>query len=265
MKLVWLTDIHLNFVTNEEITTLCKEIEQTNADAVLLGGDISEAPDLVACLEGLDDRLRRPIYYVLGNHDYYRGGIDQVREAVKALGRTRANLHWLPSESIVALTTNSGLVGHDGWSDARVGNYETSPLLLNDYRLIADFVDLDRQARRAKLEFLGDEAASHLRAVLPEALDRFSEVVVLTHVPPFREACAHSGRFDWDDWLPHFTCKAMGDVILEAAARHPERRLLVLCGHVHGSNNVMIRPNLQVITGAAEYRKPALQGMISVD
>jgi hypothetical protein len=29
---------------------------------------------------------------------------------------------------------------------------------------------------------------------LPAALGRFRHVVVLTHVPPFREACWHEGR-----------------------------------------------------------------------
>lgn len=40
------------------------------------------------------------------------------------------------------------------------------------------------------------------------------------HVPPFREASWHQGRISDDDWLPHFTCKAVGDVLREAMVAH---------------------------------------------
>ncbi|MBY0397283.1 MAG: metallophosphoesterase [Thermoleophilia bacterium] len=265
MRLAWLTDIHLNFVDAGQVDALCREIEATGADAVLLGGDIAEAEDLIGHLEGLDDRLARPIYHVLGNHDYYRGAIGAVRAEVSALATRRPRVRWLPAEGVVPLTGSTALVGHDGWSDARIGDYAASPLVLNDYRLIDDLKDLDPTARRVRLETLGDEAAAHLRATLPAALERFERVLVLTHVPPFREACKHPGRFAWDDWLPHFTCKAMGDALVEAAEAFPDRALMVLCGHVHSSHDVTIRPNLRVLTGGAAYGKPGIEGVLTID
>jgi 3',5'-cyclic-AMP phosphodiesterase len=63
---------------------------------------------------------------------------------------------------------------------------------------------------------LGDESAVHFRKVLPDALRLFRHVVVLTHIPPFREACWHEGAISNDNWLPHCTCKAAGDAIAEA-------------------------------------------------
>ncbi|MGE3819666.1 MAG: metallophosphoesterase, partial [Isosphaeraceae bacterium] len=236
MKLAWLTDIHLNFVTSEVIESLCRDVVATRAEAVLLGGDIAEAPDVTSHLETLAARIQRPIYFVLGNHDFYRGGIESVRESIQALVRRHRGLFWLPDRGVVPLTERTALVGHDGWADGRIGDYERSPLILNDYRLIKEFKDLEETPRRDKLEALGDEAADHLRAVLPLALERFQHVLVLTHVPPFREACAHPGRFSWDDWLPHFTCKAMGDALLEAADAFSERHVTVYCGHVHNDN-----------------------------
>ena len=62
---------------------------------------------------------------------------------------------------------------------------------------------------------------------------RFQHIMVLTHVPPFREACWHEGRISDDNWLPHFTCKAVGDVLIEAMAANPDHRMTVLCGHTH--------------------------------
>ena len=86
---------------------------------------------------------------------------------------------------------------------------------MNDYRLIAELTGLDKRARWEVLKTLGDEAAAHMRRVLPLALEQFREVVLLTHVPPFREACWHDGRSSDDEWAPHFTCQAMGEAILE--------------------------------------------------
>ncbi|WP_437759864.1 hypothetical protein [Sorangium sp. So ce1389] len=66
-----------------------------------------------------------------------------------------------------------------------------------------------------------------------------------------------------DDWLPHFTCKAAGKAIREAAEQHPERRIEVLCGHTHGAGVAEILPNLLVRTGGAEYGEPAVQCVIA--
>jgi hypothetical protein len=55
--LVWLTDLHLNFVTSRAIDDLCAAALDTGANVVLLGGDIGEAPDVVAKLKTLDRLL----------------------------------------------------------------------------------------------------------------------------------------------------------------------------------------------------------------
>ena len=106
------------------------------------------------------------------------------------------------------------LAAYDGWGDGRLGDYRSSDVELNDFRLIEEFYE-DPAQQLAKLHVLGDEAAAHFRGVLPEALSRFRQVVVLTHVPPFRESCWHEGNISDDKWLPFFTCKAVGDVLHE--------------------------------------------------
>jgi hypothetical protein len=114
----------------------------------------------------------------------------------------------------------------------------------------------DPDARLEKLNALGDEAAASVARVLPEALDRFESVVFLTHVPPFEAACRHEGRISDKDWLPHFTCKAVGDVLVRRMRERPDRRLTVLCGHTHGNGVARILPNLEVRTGGARPRQP---------
>ena len=80
MKLVWLTDIHLNFINSGELDNFCNKITSIHPDGVLIGGDIGEAPSLTNLLITLEQKLRCPIYFVLGNHDYYHGSICDVRE-----------------------------------------------------------------------------------------------------------------------------------------------------------------------------------------
>jgi predicted phosphohydrolase len=264
-RLAWLTDIHLNFVPESRLDTLCRAIREVDADAVLLGGDIGEAPDVEEYLEALDARLGLPILFVLGNHDYYRGSISRVRAGIAALCDRLPRLVYLGQAGIVALTEETGLVGHDGWADGRLGDYARSEVLLNDYLLIEELSGLDKGDRLERLHALGDEAAAHFRALLPGALERFRCLIVLTHVPPFREACWHRGRVSDDEWLPQFSCKAVGEVLAEAMAAHPECEMTVLCGLTHSSGEAEILPNLHVLTGGAEYDGPQLQRMLVVE
>lgn len=101
--------------------------------------------------------------------------------------------------------------------------------------------------------------------MLPQACERSKKVIVLTHVPPFREATWHEGHVSNDDWLPYFSCKAVGDVLVKVMESRPDCHLTVLCGHTHGGGVATILPNLQVITGAAVYGHPKIQQMIEVE
>src|SRR3954454_15564402 len=143
-RLAWLTDIHLNFVPESRLDALCRAIREAGADAVLLGGDIAEAPDVAESLEDLDARLGLPIHFVLGNHDYYRGAISRVRSGIATLCARSARLVYLARAGVVALTEETGLVGHDGWADGRLGDYACSEVLLNDYVLIEELSGLDK-------------------------------------------------------------------------------------------------------------------------
>jgi hypothetical protein len=47
MKLTWVTDIHLNFIDENEREKFYQEIVNSACDGVLISGDIAEAPCLV--------------------------------------------------------------------------------------------------------------------------------------------------------------------------------------------------------------------------
>lgn len=266
MKLCWATDIHLNFLETEGLARLwCQgQLLRGDPDAVVITGDIAEAEDVEGWLVLLEEELQRPVYFVLGNHDFYRGRIAEVRARMRALSERSEHLQWMNSAGVVPLTERTALIGHDGWSDARCGDFHGSTIRLNDYRLIEDLADLTGEALEQKLNALGDEAAAHVAAALDEALARFEQVVLLIHPPPFQEACWHEDRTSDDNWAPHMTCKAVGDVLLERMASRPERTLTVLAGHTHSAGETWVLPNLHVRTGRAEYGAPEVQTSILV-
>jgi 3',5'-cyclic-AMP phosphodiesterase len=262
-RLAWLTDIHLNFLHQAGLKAFFTSLPEV--DAFVITGDIGEAHDVAAHLRSFADR--GPVYFVLGNHDFYRGSIAGVREEVRGLCRDVPGLRWMPDAGVVPLTESTCVVGHDGWGDGRLGDYHGSDVMLNDFGLIEEFGGFgeDPAERLTKLHALGDEAAEHLRTTLPDALERFRHVVVLTHVPPFRESCWHEGAVSNDNWLPFFTCKAAGDALRDAMASAPHRRMTVLCGHAHGAGEVQILPNLRVLTGGAVYGEPRVQRVLEVE
>ena len=263
-RFAWCTDIHLNFAKPDALSEFLDRLCAADPDLVLIGGDIAEATDVVQFLELIDRHLQRPVYFVLGNHDFYFGSIRCVRADVRAMCARRDHLVYLTDAGVIALTEQVALVGHDGWADARIGNYERSMIMMNDYKLIQELAGVNKEQRWPLLQALGDEAAAVIRRVLPEALERHASVYLLTHVPPLREACWYNGAISNDEWAPHFTCKAVGDAILEIMPDYPQRHLTVLCGHTHGSGEAHPLPNVWIYTGAAVYGFPAVNRVITV-
>jgi len=229
-RVVWLTDLHLNFLEARQTEEFLARVASQRPNAVLIGGDIAEAPSVAGHLEHIATRLACPIYFVLGNHDFYFGSIERVRRAVQELCARHAHLTYLTSAGAISLSARTGLCGDDGWADARLGDYERSLVMMNDYRLIEELAGVSKRDRWPMLKAMGDEAARHVEAVLAQALAGHEEVFFLTHVPPLREACWYQGQISNDEWLPHFTCLAVGEAILRIMRDHPRHRLTVLCG-----------------------------------
>jgi Icc protein len=275
MRVAWLTDLHLEFVDRPEIDALAERVRDARVDAALIGGDTAHAADVVEHLELLGMLLHVPIFFVLGNHDYYGGSIAAVRAKIADLVNRRPNLTWLTAVGPVPLTAETALIGDDGWGDGGFGDALGTPVVLNDFLLIgelrvADPVELVEQRTGTRerllvaLRQLGEESAAHLRAALTQALQSHRNVVALMHVPPFREAAWYEGRISDDRWLPFFACKAAGIVLRDIMAAHPTCHLTVLCGHTHGAGRCRVLPNLEVLTGGAEYGRPAIQEIIDI-
>ncbi len=265
MKLVWLTDIHLNFLDECRREQFYQSIT-SECDGIVISGDIAEATTVVKILEEMAAHIKKPIYFVLGNHDYYRGQIDVVRDSIRMVTNNHPYLFWLEACEPIHLDKDILLVGADGWADGRYGDYSNSHVNLNDSRLIADLYQqriLSRFQLLEKMQQLADEDAKNLYTKLKLAASHNpSKLIVITHVPPFRETAMHEGKISDDDFLPFLSSKATGDVLLNFAKEQPSMEVLVLCGHSHDECKYSPLDNLTVYVGKAEYNQPSIQGVI---
>lgn len=263
-RLAWATDIHFDHAEPGAKVAFLAALQHSDAEALCLTGDLSEAPQLTAHLQEIAEAFARPVYFVLGNHDYYHGSLTAVRAEMQALSQQSEWLRWLPACGLIPLNDQTVLLGHDGWGDGRYGNLAQSWIKMTDFRLIADFVAAGEAGREALLNQLGDQGAEHLARFLPEALSQFEQVVVLMHAPPLRESCLYGTDIADDNWAPYFACKAMGDVLLDHAARYPTRQLTVLAGHTHNVCDILPLPNLRIRVGAASYGQPGLSDTLNL-
>jgi predicted phosphohydrolase len=263
VRLAWLTDLHLDFLSAQELEAFLLRVRNRGAGALLVGGDISHAARLRADLLRLREAAGKPVYFVLGNHDYYGSSIHWVHAEVLDLCETYPDLHWLSDSDVVELSPAAALIGDGGWGDMRFGDVDRA-VALNDEYHIDELKVASRTLLMERLQQLAGWSASHIRRVLTDAVARYEEVILLTHVPPFREACWHEGMISDDEWLPRFTCAAVGDAVREIMADHPDRRLTVYCGHSHGEGYAEIDGNIFVWTGGAEYGAPKVQRVIEV-
>ncbi len=205
-----------------------------------------------------------PIYFVLGNHDYYESSIRKVNNDIAKLTTTSEHLCWLSQSGPIELTSDACLIGHEGTADGRLGDPEGSSIELNDYRLIEELRQPSKASRLRVQRILGDAAACSIKQQLDAVENRYKNIHVALHVPPFPEACWHEGQNTDDKFLPHFGCRATGDVLRDFALRNPNANLTVYCGHTHSGGYVEILPNLQAYTAGAEYKKPAIARIIDL-
>lgn len=265
MRAVWLSDIHLNLLSPVSMEKFFSLVRGSQADTILISGDIGEAARLEWYLRRMESRFECPVYFVLGNHDYYGSSFAEVRVVAQRLSAEKGRLHWLTAGGVVELTPTTGLVGHDSWADGRLGDYALSEVMLTDYVLIQDFNGLSKAERLIEMNARGDEAAAYCRTWLPRALDQYPNVFFLTHVPPFREACWHEGQLSDEHFLPHFACQVVGDVLVEVMRAYPTRQLTVLCGHTHSPGTAQVLDNLRVLSAQAEYGVPHIQQIFELE
>jgi Icc-related predicted phosphoesterase len=269
-QLVHLTDIHLNFCHPIKISNFAGKILGEKPDAVVITGDISEAPSLVGHLLDLKSFLTGiPVYFICGNHDYYNGSINKVRDNLANLfgPGNQHGIYWLQADNVVSLSADSAIVGHDGWYDGGYpgyGDFFTSRLDMSDFYVINDLSIARMHSGRSgiyqKMQELSKQGADHVLTNLPKAFENHDKVFYATHVSPFAECSrAPDGSISDKDWMPTFCSKLTGEAVLSVMKKMPaNKQLVILCGHSHTEWVHKPMSNVTCYCGGAGYGRPAI-------
>lgn len=269
MRFAWVTDIHLNFLDFQDREDFYQAMSVDKNDGILLTGDIAEATLLKQLLLEMSEIVKKPIYFILGNHDYYKSDVVRVRQEITALTSANQFLFWLPASGPQLLDEHTVLLGQDGWADGRHGDYWQSTVVLNDSRMITDLFQesiVSRNALLNKMQALADNDVASLEQDMrcPFGQHKIKRMIILTHIPPYKEACLYQGKISDNAFLPFFSCKSMGDMLLDQAKKNKEVMFEVLCGHTHEEAFYQPLENLTVKVGGAEYYKPKIQEHIKI-
>lgn len=261
----WITDCHLDRAGPAAVEGFLTTLRRMSPSAVIVTGDISNATRLVPDLQQIAEAAAAPLYFVLGNHDHYGSSVAAVRDAAIALASAEPTIAWLPPAGVVRLDADTALVGVDGWADGRHGNPLTTPLVLNDDRLIAEVAAQPTRTHKLVVKrTLADADAARLAVLLERAATTGARrVLVATHVPPFVEALRPGSREAHPHWHPLLVCGATGMVLRRFAASHPTITVDVLAGHSHRGHRAEIAVNLRITVAEARYGGPTVHEMPS--
>ncbi len=263
-SLIWLTDIHLEFCSHRRRHDLYRSINQAAGEIVVITGDLSAGTHRSAQYSELAEQVRKPIYFVLGNHDRFGTTFANAEAVVKRLATQFSHMVRLDGSQVMPLNESVALIGVDGWADGLGGEGPATKARINDFYQILDFAtDPEPQVFRAMKE-LAHKYSQALRRSLFTSLERYRTTIIATHVPPYGGAAWHEGAPSSADYQPFFSSPTMGSLIKAVAAEHPEKSVLVLCGHTHSPGNYR-DGNILVLTGGARYGFPEISQTIHLD
>ena len=223
--IIWTNDIHLNFLIGKSsIQKFSKSLTEKNPEAscLIISGDISSGEVLKDHLIRLVQEWGKPIYFVLGNHDYYNSSWSEIDILAKGLNNYIPNLHWL-NQGIHKID-NHIICGVGGWYDAFYGNPDTN-FRLNDFRLINElsFVEGIREFLLEEIRERARREADILAVQLKEACkEDEGTIIVVTHVPPYKESSLYRGDNPTEDSLPWFTSASTGAVLDRFSDNNPK-------------------------------------------
>lgn len=252
-RYIWLSDTHINmsilpFMKRRFIGRL----NSVESDGLIITGDISNGVMLESDLRYLATHYDRPIYFVLGNHDYYWRHRDSVEEDVRRLCQKHNNLVWLSEEDSVQLDHGVSLVGDEGWYDVSAGRPDLTQWCID--RLInLDYLPMTNYAQQTLAwRERAKASAKKLCRKVKIALEHNDTVYIATHFPPWPEATLSNWQLSRDYWIPYNTNVVLGQE-LEFLMKNCEGKLIVLCGHTHLACEVSVAKNITCKVAGASY------------
>ena len=263
-SLTWLTDLHLEFCSHQTRNLLYQAINEAAGEIVVITGDLSAGRHRLAQYTELAEQIRKPVYFVLGNHDRYGTTFAGTDAVVGRVTKLFSHMIRLDGSQVVPLSGSVALIGVDGWADGLGGEGPATKARINDFYQILDFATEPEPRVFREMKERARKYSQALKPSLFKALKHFQTIIIATHVPPYEGAAWHEGLPSSPDYQPFFSSPTMGNLLKAAAAAHPEKRVLVLCGHTH-SPGIYRDGSILVITGGARYGYPEIAKTIHLN
>jgi Icc-related predicted phosphoesterase len=272
MKLNWISDPHLNFVNMRDREKFYSTLEDCNG--IIITGDIGDSRDYATYLLEMKGYLNLPLYFILGNHDYYHSNIKTVRARAEELMVNNEGIYYLTlGKYHIEPVPGTFLIGVDGWGDAKAGDFKNTKVRLNDSVLIENLRFAEHFGGAAGLQGMmhnlaeldNDNLYQQVLNTIQYANDNtilVKKIIIATHVPPYAECTMYQDRPTSPDFLPFFCNASLGETLDELAKIYTDVQFEVLCGHTHNKAYYERGKNIKVRVGGAQYYSPELTGNI---
>lgn len=264
-NLLWMSDLHFDQAPARDCRKLLSDLKNAEYDAAVITGDTAASATLVQHLKALAHACApRPLFVVLGNHDFYGSSLYTTRAEVRVLCQKVTNLHHLQDHGAVWLNRHAVLLGHHGWADARCGWGSKTCIRNPDHWCIDDFRKLDQAGRFDLMAELGNASTSRIRQNLNTVLRQADTLIVATHVPAFQTSAHYNGTPCGPCHSPHYVHASLGGLLIGAARHNHEKQFTALSGHTHSEVQEQILANLKSRVAGAKRGNPRIQGILTV-
>ena len=209
MKIQIVSDLHTEFISPKKQEAFCRNL-QTDANAIILAGDICSHNRLVFILSIFSSMYDRVIY-VNGNHELYGNHINLLRAKKKDLPK---NVHWLDNGTVTI--NNQRFIGCTLWFSYDPLNqlYEHG---MNDFYSILNFREYVYEENKKSVKYLTENIQEN-------------DIVVTHHLPSKKSV-------NWkyfDSPLNRFFVCEMDDVIEKTKPKYWGH------GHTHERTNYQL-------------------------
>jgi predicted phosphodiesterase len=200
MKIQILSDVHNELLSHDESLLPLNQsdyshwhgsVPETEADVVVLAGDINTGTRGIEWALKESERLRKPFIYVAGNHEFYHREYHSTLKQMRELTQ-ETNVHFLECDEVIL--SGVRFLGTSLWTDynavENISQYEAMKACqdaLNDHQVIRMSPDGLFTTRHAfelhakSLKWLQNKLSS---------VNEHSKTVVVTHHGP-STACQH--------------------------------------------------------------------------
>ena len=241
MKVLWLTDLHVDKLEDKKYRQLLKLIVTSKPDAIWLTGDIGDPPHHIQFLEALLKNYKKSLYFVLGNHDYYSHKIADMRLKMHELTQSYPQAVYLSKASGIYVDKHL-IVGMDCWANT---GKDTIQKTTWDSDMIMDLDSANESNLARQLNALAEFDAKKLLARCQRQIhEKTSKVSILTHVPP---TDALQGQYRVKPLQKNrsiFYSPALSEVLHQLALDFPTVQFNVYSGHIHQTQKYQISENV---------------------